>query len=205
MSETGSVKFTCQRSAREIVPFKGLDDLNFVRRKLQKLGLIGVDANGIGYGNLSSRDGATNRFYITGSGTGGIAELAPSDYARVVAYDFGRNWIQCEGSTIASSESLTHAAVYEAAPAICAVIHCHDLNLWTALLDKAPATDQGIEYGTPEMAREVLRLLDLTEVKMQKIIVMRSHEGGLVTFGKDLQEALGVLMDARTENVIGEK
>jgi len=47
--------------------------------------------------------------------------------------------------------------------------------------------------------------LALTEVKMKKIIVMRSHEGGLVTFGKDLQEALGVLMDARTENVIGEK
>lgn len=193
MSETGSIKFTCQQSAVDIVPFIGLDDLNALRRKLLELGMIGVDANGIGYGNLSIRDGATNRFYITGSATGGISELAPADYARVVGYDFGKNWIHCEGSTIASSESLTHAAVYESDPSVCSVIHCHDLTLWTALLDTAPSTGQGIEYGTPEMAWAVLRLLALTEVKMKKIIVMRSHEGGLVTFGKDLEEAFGVI------------
>ena len=37
--------------------------------------LIGVDSNGIGFGNLSVRDGATRNFYITGSATGGLARV----------------------------------------------------------------------------------------------------------------------------------
>ena len=90
MSETGSVKFTCQHVPLEIGAFAGFAELNEYRRKLRELGLIGVDANGVGFGNLSIRDGATSRFYITGSGTGGTADLIPSDYARVVAYDFAK-------------------------------------------------------------------------------------------------------------------
>jgi ribulose-5-phosphate 4-epimerase/fuculose-1-phosphate aldolase len=194
MSETGSVKFTCQKVAGDIVPFTGLDQLNAHRRKLLELGMIGLDASGIGFGNLSVRDGATTRFYITGSSTGGISELRPSDYARVVAYDFEKNWLQCEGLRVASSESLTHAAVYESEPQAGGVIHCHDMKLWTSLLDQAPTTRTGVEYGTPEMAREVRRLFNLTELKSKKIFVMASHEGGLVTFGGDLAEAFGVLM-----------
>ena len=125
------------------------------------LGLIGVDANGVGFGNLSIRDGATSRFYITGSATGGIADLIPSHYARVVAYDFAKNWLRCEGSTVASSESLTHAAVYESDPTVFSVIHCHDVKLWAALLEEeAPATPKEVEYGTPEMAYAVRSLFN---------------------------------------------
>jgi hypothetical protein len=103
VSETGSVKFTCDQVAVKATPFAGMVELNEHRRKLQELGLIGVDARGIGFGNLSIRDGATNKFYITGSMTGGKPALDLTDYARVVSYDFGRNWLRCEGSTIASS------------------------------------------------------------------------------------------------------
>jgi ribulose-5-phosphate 4-epimerase/fuculose-1-phosphate aldolase len=156
--------------------------------------LIGVDANGIGFGNLSIRDGATSRFYITGSGTGGIPELKPSDYARVAAYDFARNWLQCEGSTVASSESLTHAAVYESEPAAGAVIHCHDMKLWAALLEmEGRATLKGVEYGTPEMACAVRNLLRVTDVKRRRIFAMAGHEGGIVAFGRDAGEAFGAL------------
>src|SRR5207302_9135898 len=116
----------------------GFDELNQYRRKLLDLGVIGTDTSGIGFGNLSVRDGATSRFYITGSATGGIAELTPANCAKVVAYDFARNWLRCEGSTVASSESLTRAAVYESDPTVFSVIHCHDLKLWAALLDKVP-------------------------------------------------------------------
>jgi hypothetical protein len=78
VSETGSVKFTCQQVPVEIGAFAGFAELNEYRRKLRELGLIGVDANGVGFGNLSIRDGPTSRFYITGSATGGIADLIPS-------------------------------------------------------------------------------------------------------------------------------
>jgi len=177
----------------EISRFAGFAELNRYRRKLLALGMIGVDASGVGFGNLSIRNGATSRFYITGSATAGISELMPTDCAKVVAYDFARNWLQCEGSTVASSESLTHAAVYESDPTARAVIHCHDMKLWAALLEKAPTTPKRVEYGTPEMAYAVRRLFEATDVEKRKIFVMAAHDGGLVTFGKDLQEAFGIL------------
>jgi L-ribulose-5-phosphate 4-epimerase len=193
VSETGSVKFSCEQVAVKVSRFAGFAELNRYRRKLLDLGMIGVDASGVGFGNLSIRNGATSRFYITGSATGRISELTPADYAKVVAHDFARNWLQCEGSTVASSESLTHAAVYESDPSARAVIHCHDTKLWAALLDKAPTTPKRVEYGTPEMAYAVRRLFDITDVKRRKILVMAAHDGGLVTFGKHLEEAFGIL------------
>ena len=194
MSETGSVKFTCQQVPVKIPIFAGFAELNECRRKLLELGMIGVDANGIGFGNLSIRDGASSRFYITGSATGGITELLPSHCARVVAYDFARNWLHCEGSTVASSESLTHAAVYESHPSAGAVIHCHDMKLWAALLEKkAPVASAEVQYGTPEMAYAVRDLFKVTDVKRKKIFAMAGHEGGVVAFGKDLGEAFARL------------
>ena len=194
------IKFTCERAAAEITSFDGLAELNAYRRKLLQFRLIGADANGIGFGNLSIRDGATNNFYITGSATGGIPELTLADCARVVAYDFARNWLRCEGSAIPSSESLTHAAVYASDTDTGAIIHCHDSKLWAALLNRAPTSSNTVEYGTPEMAYEVLRLFNVTDVQRRKILVMAGHEGGVVAFGRDLGEAFGVLMRERKEN-----
>ena len=194
------VKFTGEHAATEITSFDGLAELNACRRKLLQLRLIGVDANGIGFGNLSIRDGTTNDFYITGSATGGKPELTLSDCARVVAYDFKRNWVRYEGSAIASSESLTHAAVYESDTDAGAIIHCHDSKLWAALLNQAPTSSNTVEYGTPEMAYEVTRLFEVTDVQRRKILVMAGHEGGIVAFGGDLEEAFAVLMGERKEN-----
>ena len=155
-----------------------------------------MDPNGIGFGNLSIRHGTTNDFYISASATGGIPKLTLTDYAKVVAYDFARNWLRCEGSALASSESLTHAAVYESEAQAGAVIHGHNSKLWTALLGRTPTTSKTVEYGTPEMAYEVRRLFQNTEVKSRKIFVMAGHEGGIVTFGKNLEEAFAVLEQA---------
>jgi ribulose-5-phosphate 4-epimerase/fuculose-1-phosphate aldolase len=191
------IKFICEHAATDLSPFDGLAELNAYRRKLLQLRLIGLDSNGVGFGNLSIRDGTTNNFYITGSATGGIAELTSADYASVVAYDFKKNWLRCVGAAIASSESLTHAAIYESDAKAGAVIHCHDSKLWTALLNQAPTSSKAVEYGTPEMAYEVLRLFNLTDVKSRKILVMAGHEGGIVAFGRDLEEAFAVLMRER--------
>jgi L-ribulose-5-phosphate 4-epimerase len=197
VNETGSVKFKCEQVQRDIVPFRAFAELNTYRTKLLDLGLIGVDANGIGFGNVSIRDTDTSCFYITGAGTGRILELTPTDYARVVAYDFAENWLRCEGSTVASSESLTHAAVYESDPTVFSVIHFHDTELWAAILDKVPTTPKGVEYGTPEMAYAVRSLFDTTDVKSGKLFVMAAHAGGVVTFGKHLPEAFGIIERAK--------
>jgi len=191
------VKFTYQRARTNIAPFDALTELNACRRKLVQQCLLGLDANGIGFGNLSVRNGVSGNFYITGSATGGLPELTPTDCVRVVAYDFDRNWLCYEGAAIPSSESLTHAAIYQSDPTISAVIHCHDSVLWRTLLDCIPTTSKSVAYGTPEMAYEIMRLFTVSDVRSREIFAMAGHEGGIVTFGKNLEDAFDVLMRAR--------
>ena len=189
------IKFSCERVAAEITSFEGLAELNAHRRKLRQLGLIGVDPNGIGFGNLSVRDGATDNFYITGSATGGRRELTLADCAKVVACDFERNCVRYEGSALPSSESLSHAAIYKSDVTAGAVIHCHDSKLWAAVLNEAPTTSKAADYGTAEMANEIVQLFTRTDVP--KIIAMAGHEAGILTFGKDLEEAFAALKRER--------
>jgi L-ribulose-5-phosphate 4-epimerase len=193
------IKFSCERAAAQITSFCGLAELNAYRRELLQLGLIGVDSNGIGFGNLSVRDGATHDFYITGSATGGIHELSLADCAKVVACDFERNRVRYKGSVTPSSESLTHAAIYKSDTTAGAIIHCHASKLWAALLNQAPTTSKAAEYGTPQLANEIMQLFTRTNVQIRKIVVMAGHPGGIVTFGKDLDEAFAVLMRERVK------
>jgi L-ribulose-5-phosphate 4-epimerase len=191
------VKFTYACARAEIPAFDELVELNACRRRLRALRAIGVDSNGVGFGNLSVRDGETNNFYITGSATGGLPELTAADCVRVGAYDFASNSLRYEGAAIPSSESLTHAAIYESDRSTSAVIHCHESALWRTLLDRVPTTSKSVAYGTPEMAYEILHLFTASDVRNRQILVMAGHEGGIVAFGKDLEEAFGVFMRER--------
>jgi len=193
------IRFSCERVAAGISFFGGLAELNAYRRKLLDLHLIGVDSNGIGFGNLSVRDGATKNFYITGSATGGIHELTLANCAKVVAYDFERNQVRYEGSAMPSSESLTHAAIYESDATAGAIVHCHCSRLWAAVLNEAPTTSKAAEYGTPEMAHDIMQLFTRTNAQTRKIVVMAGHEGGILTFGKDLEDAFAVLIRERQQ------
>ena len=191
------VKFTYQRARPDIALFDALAGLNACRQKLLEQRLMGIDSDGVGFGNLSVRDGVSRNFYITGSATGGLSELTPTDCVQVVTYDFARNWLCYEGAAIPSSESLTHAAIYESNQSTSAVIHCHDSVLWRTLLDRVPTSSKTVAYGTPEMAYEIMRLFKASEVRSRKILVMAGHEGGIVTFGKNLEDAFRVLMRER--------
>lgn len=194
------VKFTYQRTCSNIAAFDALTELNACRRKLLELRLIGLDSSGIGFGNLSVRDGATRNFYITGSATGGLPKLSLTDCVRVVDCDFQKNWLRYEGTAIPSSESLTHAAIYKSDSMTSAVIHCHDSGLWAALLDLAPTTSKTVAYGTPEMAYEIIRLFEEGEVQSKKMFVMAGHQAGIVAFGRNFKDAFDVLMAARTRS-----
>ena len=95
----------------------------------------------------------------------------------------------------ASSESLTHALIYECSAAANAVIHIHNLNLWNRLIHHVPTSSKNISYGTPGMANEVKRLFDETTLSKEKIIVMGGHREGIISFGKNLEEAGSILID----------
>lgn len=194
MSETGSVKFSYELLETELARFVGFDELNACRRRLQQLRLLGVDESGIGFGNVSVREGETNYFFITGSGTGRLPTLTLRDCARVTAVQFECNWLRCEGLVVASAESLTHAAVYFADEEAKAVIHAHSDELWTELCRAGATTSRAIEYGTPAMADEVERLFRESDVRHRKIFAMGGHEHGVVAFGATLPDAFSALL-----------
>ncbi len=197
MNETGAVKFNYESDGEELAPFPNFEELNAARRELRQLGLLGVDESGIGFGNVSMRDGATNSFYITGSGTGLLPVLTLKDYAKVTACDLQRNWLRCEGGAIASAESLTHAAIYSMDADARAVLHGHDERLWRDLLEDGCATNPDVPYGTVAMAREIQRLFQESDVRTKRIFAMAGHTDGIIAFGRNFPETFAMLRTKR--------
>jgi len=182
----GIIKFKCNHifgEAPEITEVQGLID---VRNRLHTLGLIGADEQGIGFGNISMRIAGSIEFYITGSQTGGKENLSPSDIARVTDYEISRNTLTCMGVAIASSESLTHAAVYESNPDISSVIHVHSNSIWEKLRGIKETTPEIFEYGTIEIAKEAG---NLCSSHCDNVIVLGGHQAGIIITGKNINHA----------------
>ena len=164
--------------------------LNTWRQPLFEAGLIGhYEDLGVGYGNLSVRFGLSEQFIISGTQTGHIANTDGQHYALVTHYDIDRNRVSSTGPVQASSESLTHAAIYELNEAINAVVHVHSRALWETLKDQLPTTAADVSYGTPEMAHEFTRLYSDTSFRASGVAVMAGHDEGIVSIGCDLEEA----------------
>jgi L-ribulose-5-phosphate 4-epimerase len=199
--ENGYTKFNCQLIKTEACIFNEMNLVNIWRDKLHALGLIGVYENGVGYGNISIRvncahsDVTTSRFIITGTATGSLNTLNEHHFTKVLSFSLEDNSLTCIGPIKASSESLTHAAIYQSDLTVNAVIHVHDPNLWVQLMNKIPTTSSHIEYGTPEMAKEVIRLFKDTRIAAQKIMVMGGHEAGIISFGSNLEEAGSIILE----------
>ncbi|HWM27932.1 MAG TPA: class II aldolase/adducin family protein, partial [Woeseiaceae bacterium] len=110
------------------------------------------------------------------------------------------NSVTCEGAVQASSETLTHAAIYELDLSINAVVHVHSTILWQRLKSKAPTTRAEISYGTPEMAGEFKRLYRETSFPDTGVAVMAGHEAGLVSIGSSMQEAARRILVLHSEH-----
>ena len=74
-------------------------------------------------------------------------------------------------------------------------MHGHHHALWEKLLDAVPTTRAEVRYGTPEMAIEVKRLVDETELLEAHLFVTAGHRDGIFSFGKDFEEALGAILN----------
>ena len=192
--DEGFIKFNFNWIRSAAAPVDDIMQINHWRSRMYDLGLIGVDDNGIGFGNISIRTN-DRTFLITGAATGKLKRLDNCHYVLVTEYNFLENSLTCTGPIRASSESLTHASIYECSPATNAVIHVHNQNIWERLIDKVPTTSRHVLYGTPEMAGEIKRLFDDTTVSSEKILVMGGHPEGLISFGSTPEEAAKVLLD----------
>ncbi|MCB0641155.1 MAG: class II aldolase/adducin family protein, partial [Phaeodactylibacter sp.] len=124
--DEGIIKFQANWRRGAAFDSNLLQDLVYYRQLLYDRELIGIYPNGIGYGNISRRIDDDGRFFISGSGTGGLAALKPEHFSRVTAVVAAENRLDCEGPIIASSESMSHSAFYELSTNIGAVIHVHN-------------------------------------------------------------------------------
>ncbi len=138
---------------------------------------------------MSARTDAQGRFVISGTQTGHIPQLGNEHFALVTTFDVNENTVTSKGATEASSESMTHATLYQLDPEIRAVVHIHSDDLWVRLKGLLPTTDECVAYGTPAMALEFDRLFKHSEFGESGIAVMAGHAGGLISTGNNVQEA----------------
>jgi hypothetical protein len=198
MIDEGYTKYQCDWRQAPALPAELVVELNTWRNRLYDERLVGYyKRHGVGYGNVSIRDGDTDRFIISGTQTGHIARTDENHYSCVTACDIDTNHVSCEGPVQASSEALTHAAIYALDPAIRAVVHVHDNGLWHRLMFRVPSTGYSVAYGTPEMAREFVRLYRETEFAREGVAQMAGHEDGIVSFGNTIENAAQRLLRYR--------
>jgi ribulose-5-phosphate 4-epimerase/fuculose-1-phosphate aldolase len=131
-------------------------------------------------GNLSAR--GESGFFITPTGSDPSA-LKADDLVHVVTAEMAPPTLTVAGKHEPSSESLMHAAIYAARPAIGAVFHGH----CNKMLEEAgrlglPVTPRERPYGTPAMADAVLDVLS-----GHAVVIMRNH--GFVALGRTMAAA----------------
>jgi len=140
-----------------------------------RLGVVGDTV-----GNLSFR--SANGFIINRT-AGDLATITAEEFVEVMRADFARRELTVAGAHEPSSESLMHAALYAARPAVNAVFHGHS----AALLDAAgrlelPVTQRERPYGTSALADEILDVLSA-----HSVVIIRNH--GFVAIGPTMAAA----------------
>jgi L-ribulose-5-phosphate 4-epimerase len=190
----GVIKYQLEHTQKPINENFSLSEINAWRTIIFRLGLIGQDPeryDNLGFGNISQRlTSQGSQFIISGSQTGHIEHLSPEHYCLVIKADPRKNRIQSRGHYKPSSESLTHASIYAQDSNIQAVIHVHSPEIWshTTTLN-LPNISADIPYGTVEMAIAVEQLFQSGSLHQTSLFTMLGHEDGVVSFGRNMQEA----------------
>jgi L-ribulose-5-phosphate 4-epimerase len=193
-TEEGSIKYRCIHNNKALNYMPIMDEINLYRTKLRELGLIGIYPSQISFGNISYRLN-NESFIISGTMTGAIEYLKPEHFAIVDKADINNNTVYCRGQIYASSESLTHSAIYKIESSMNSVIHIHSVELWSKLLQKVPTTPSTAKYGTPEIANSIKEIFRANNDILNKgIIALGGHQDGLITFSSDINSAFNSII-----------
>jgi len=194
MEREGVIKYQHNWNKTPELPDYDVSALIAYRNKCFENNWIGFDTKyNVGFGNISLRYKSNKQFFISGSQTGHLPQLNKTQLSFIEQYNIEQNNINSRGLIKASSESLTHAAIYELSGAIKAVIHIHHKPLWEKHLNNLPTTNQAIEYGTPAMASEVHRLFKTTKNKNTGVLIMGGHEDGIISWAQNFELAFKLL------------
>lgn len=195
--DEGYRKFKAVFVKEKKIPDDIIKSLNRYRKQMYDRNLIGeitVDGKEIGFGNISER--SKKGFIVSGTNTGNFKNLKACQYSEIVRCDYEKNTVWYEGQKDPgpSSESMTHYAVYTSSKDVNAVIHVHNKKMWQNMKSIVPSTGAFALFGTPELAKEVKRMFKESPVKEKKVFTLRGHTDGIISFGKDLKEAAGVMV-----------
>jgi hypothetical protein len=179
--------------------------LDGCRWRLWREGLIGQDGiryGGVGWGNVSGRlDGPA--FLVTGTQTGGLEHTDERHYAVVeqcVVTGGGTGEVHSRGPVQPSSEAMSHAAVYAAAPEVRFVFHIHAPALWNAAEALGlPQTPRTAEYGTVAMAEAVAAVAGRGG---SRVLVMGGHQDGVLAWGERAEELLEALLASHRASLL---
>ncbi len=190
----GVIQYSLDHRPGELPPDGDYDGLFHWFGRCRRRDLLGQDPSrydGYAYGNISIR--VADGFVISGTQTGGKAQLTRSDLALVEAFDSTANRLWATGPARPSSEAMTHGEVYQALAGVNAVIHVHSPILWHAAAALGlPTTSPQAGYGTPAMAREVSRLL--AQHPAAGVLAMGGHEDGIIAYAADMDHAGELLL-----------
>jgi ribulose-5-phosphate 4-epimerase/fuculose-1-phosphate aldolase len=177
------------------IPDYEYQEIESIRHQLFKMNLIGEDPiHKIGFGNISMRmnyskflQTPNSQFIISGSQTGKHPQLNGTHYTRILDFNTDSMELEMMGAIEASSETLTHAAIYQSCHEINFIIHIHSKSIWNNMKkNNYPFIPENIEYGTKEMANEVAKL---SFSKSSGIMSMNGHEDGVISYGKNSLES----------------
>lgn len=193
MEREGQIKFNIEHECQDISLLATLQNsdimekftqLDALRTELFEANYIGLNSDGIGFGNISMR--LEDGFLISASGTGGARELGLSGYSFVAKADIEANTVHSFGALKASSESMSHAAIYKASDNVSCVVHIHSDFLYHTLIEKdVPASPKDAAYGTVELAKSIFELVKKSP--LEGTLVMLGHEDGILFYGHSIQ------------------
>lgn len=164
------------------VSLEGLSD-RARRRFFKVLGLKQVS-----YGNMSARHQGKD-FWMTGRGVDKAnLEVIGRDLILVIGFDSEAGQVHLRvppgfDDARVSIDSSIHAAIYDAFPAIGAMIHIH------SFVDGIVYTDDHYPCGTVELCKSTLEGLHLTDNPDRTILGLTNH--GILVTGADLEDAWG--------------
>lgn len=183
MERYQGVKFGHRRTGDSFIgDHSQLTTINRWAYLFSELGLAPIHGGGA-YGNLSYRTGASS-FVITRSGMIPTKELDLDNFCQVVDFEEATRTFVYQGKAIPSSESLLHLALYQSQPHINAILHGHSalFNRYAERLN-IPATASFEPYGTPELAKSALALMN----GVTRFFLLKDH--GFVALGEDIEQA----------------
>jgi ribulose-5-phosphate 4-epimerase/fuculose-1-phosphate aldolase len=113
----------------------------------------------------------------------------------VAKIEIEKNTIYSLGKIAASSESMTHGAIYSANPTVNCVLHIHSRKIFDimAAAEGCNFTEENIPYGTPQMANAVMDEVEKIGAP-NGIIVMLGHDEGVISFGENISSALAEIL-----------